>query len=142
MGSARIGAVVNGSGRIFATRSRIEKNDPAAMNSAKHIRHKCRARRGPAARHAESHDAHIASRRQDHHPGDEEVHHERDAVEQTAGAVEVEYPFCGFSRPVLLVFSHLLCLLIGPMVPRLMWQLHAWDSAPSSVTRRPRIRSA
>ena len=25
----------------------MEKNDPAAMNSAKHIRHKCRARRGP-----------------------------------------------------------------------------------------------
>src|SRR5947207_10886373 len=42
----------------------------------------------PAARHAESHDAHIASRRQDHYPGDEEMHHERDAVEQTAGAVE------------------------------------------------------
>jgi hypothetical protein len=26
---------------------RIEKNDPAAMNSAKHIRHRWRARRGP-----------------------------------------------------------------------------------------------
>lgn len=38
IGKARIGAVVKGSGRIFATRSRIEKNDPAAMNSAKHIR--------------------------------------------------------------------------------------------------------
>ena len=42
----------------------------------------------PAARHPESHDAHIANRRQDHHPGDEEVHHEGDTVEQTAGAVE------------------------------------------------------
>ena len=39
--------MVNGSGRSFATRSRIEKNDPAAMNSAKHMRHKWRARRGP-----------------------------------------------------------------------------------------------
>ena len=38
IGSARIGPLVNGSGRIFATRSRIEKNDPAAMNSAKHMR--------------------------------------------------------------------------------------------------------
>ncbi len=43
----RMGTVVNGSGRIFATRSRIEKNDPAAMKSAKHIRHRWRARRGP-----------------------------------------------------------------------------------------------
>ena len=34
-------------GRIVATRSRIEKNDPAAMNSAKHMRHRWRARRGP-----------------------------------------------------------------------------------------------
>ena len=38
---------MNGSGRIFATRSRIEKKDPAAMKRAKHIRHKWRARRGP-----------------------------------------------------------------------------------------------
>src|SRR5579859_1626754 len=42
-----MGAVVNGWGRIFATRARMEKNDPAAMNSAKHIRHRWRARRGP-----------------------------------------------------------------------------------------------
>lgn len=40
IGSIRRGSVVNGSGRIVATRDRIEKNDPAAMNSAKHIRHK------------------------------------------------------------------------------------------------------
>jgi hypothetical protein len=46
-GSARIGAVVNGSGRIFASRSRIEKNDQAAINNAKQIRHRWRARRGP-----------------------------------------------------------------------------------------------
>jgi hypothetical protein len=46
----RIGHVVNGSGSSFATRSRIEKNDPAAMNSAKHILHRWRARRGPPRR--------------------------------------------------------------------------------------------
>src|SRR3954452_24411886 len=47
IGSARLGVLVNGSGKILATRSRIENNDPAAMNSAKHMRHKCRARREP-----------------------------------------------------------------------------------------------
>jgi hypothetical protein len=39
--------VGNGSGRTLATRSRIEENDPAAMNSSKHIRHRWRVRRGP-----------------------------------------------------------------------------------------------
>ena len=33
MGSARIGAERNGSGRIFATRERIEKNDPAGLEA-------------------------------------------------------------------------------------------------------------
>src|SRR5881275_743533 len=42
IGSARIGAERNGSGRILATRSRIEKNDPAAMNRPKHMRQRCR----------------------------------------------------------------------------------------------------
>jgi hypothetical protein len=47
IGRARIAGVVNGSGRIFATRAWIEKKDPAAINSAKHIRHRCRASRAP-----------------------------------------------------------------------------------------------
>src|SRR6266436_5600210 len=42
IGIARIGAERNGSGRILATRSRIEKNDPAAMNRPKHMRQRCR----------------------------------------------------------------------------------------------------
>jgi len=42
----------------------------------------------PAARHAESHDAHIARRRQDENRREEEVHRERDAVEEAPRAVE------------------------------------------------------
>jgi len=45
-----IKGVVKGSGRILATRVWIEKNDPAAMNSPKHMRHRCRASRGPPRR--------------------------------------------------------------------------------------------
>jgi len=99
IGSAGIGAVVNGSGRIFATRARTEKNDPAAMNSAKHIRHRWRARRGlprgmPNRKMRTSH-----SRRQIRMVARKKVHQERDAVEKTRGLLKA------FTAPPMMLKS-------------------------------------
>jgi eukaryotic-like serine/threonine-protein kinase len=75
IGSARIGPVVNGSGRIagHALTDREERSGRDEQREA-HPPQMARQAR-PAARQAESHDAHVAGRRQEQDAGEEERHH-------------------------------------------------------------------
>lgn len=80
--------VVNGSGRTLATRERTEKNDPAAINSAKHMRHKCRASRGAPRKAPDRSMRKSTSGGQGRHSREKEEHEKRDAGNGAVGTSE------------------------------------------------------
>jgi hypothetical protein len=77
---------------MAATRSRIEKNDPAAMNSAKMHPPEMARQARTTARRAESHDAEVARGRREQDAGQDEGHHtdraKRDAPRGKAGTAD------------------------------------------------------
>ena len=80
--------VVNGSGSILATRAWIEKNDPAAMNSAEAHTPQVPREPGAASQRTRPHHTNVAGGGDRHDRPDEEQHEKRDAVEHAAGTRE------------------------------------------------------